>query len=314
MTDIIFLTSEKGSVETLEYEASLMLEGGGMRCAFTVGVLDFFLDQKIEFPAVATASAGALIGSSYIARQRDRNTNLLAAITKSRGTISIRRLLQKKELFSMDLIFDKLSNQAFPLEFQAFSQSESKFIIGTTDINTGKPEFYDQFNRQMDLSTVIRASCSLPVLAPSIDYKGKQLIDGGVADPIPITPLIEQGFKRHVIVLTRNKDYVKQPTKLNWFYKHMFKDKPNLIKLLRDRHLRYNETMEKIRTMEARNEVFVIQPEKPLEASRIEKSQQKLEALYYQGYQVAQEKHQALLDFLQSAQNQPMLAEGNMTS
>ncbi|HLR63013.1 MAG TPA: patatin family protein [Lentibacillus sp.] len=279
-----------------------MLEGGGMRCAFTVGVLDYFLDQQIEFPSVATASAGALIGSSYIAKQRDRNTNLLAAIGKNRGTISIIRLLQKKELFSMDLIFDKLANHTFPLEFQSFSQANSRFIVGTTDINTGKPVFYDQFDKQKDLSTIIRASCSLPVLAPSIDYNGKKLIDGGVSDPIPITPLIEQGFKKHVVVLTRNKNYVKKPTKLNWFYKRMFKDKPELIKLLRDRHSLYNETMKKLRTMEQRNEVFIIQPEKPLDASRIEKSHRKLEALYYQGYQVAKEKHQELLNFLQSSE------------
>ncbi|ALX48443.1 patatin-like phospholipase family protein [Lentibacillus amyloliquefaciens] len=297
----------------MEYEAGLMLEGGGMRCAFTVGVLDYFLDQQVEFPAVATASAGALIGSSYIAKQRDRNTKLLAAIGKNRDAISILRLLQKRELFGMDLIFEKLANHTFPLEFQSFSQASSRFIVGTTDINTGKPVFYDQFDQQKDLSTIIRASCSLPVLAPSIDYKGNQLIDGGVADPIPITPLVEQGFKKQVIVLTRNKNYVKKPTKLNWFYKRIFKNKPELVKLLRNRHLRYNETMKQIRAMEAKGEVFIIQPEEPLEASRIERSYDKLEALYHQGYQVAKEKHQALLDFLQGSE-QPPYAEENLSS
>ncbi|WP_245544986.1 patatin-like phospholipase family protein [Lentibacillus jeotgali] len=291
-----------------------MLEGGGMRCAFTVGVLDYFLDKQIEFPSVATASAGALIGSSYIAKQRHRNTNLLAAIGKNRDAISIIRLLKKKELFSMDLIFDKLANQTFPLEFQSFSQASTRFIVGTTDINTGRPVFYDQFDKQKDLSAIIRASCSLPVLAPSIAYKGKQLIDGGVSDPIPITPLIEQGLSKHVVVLTRNKNYVKKPTKLNWFYKRLFKEKPELIKLLRNRHLRYNEIMDKIRAMEARNEVFIIQPEEPLEASRIEKSHHKLEALYYQGYQVAQEKHQALLDFLESSEKPSSYVEENLSS
>src|SRR5699024_1803119 len=131
----------KRKCRILGYEAGLMLEGGGMRCAFTVGVLDYFLDQDIEFPYVATASAGALIGSSYIAKQRDRNTKLLDAIGRNQEAISIKRLLQKKELFSMDFIFDKLANHEFPLEFQSFSQANSKFIIGTTDINTGKPVF-----------------------------------------------------------------------------------------------------------------------------------------------------------------------------
>ncbi len=286
----------------MEYEAGLMLEGGGMRCAFTIGVLDYFLEHRIEFPYVATASAGALIGSSYIAKQRERNIQLLHAIGKNQQAISIKRLLQKKELFSMDFIFEKLANQTFPLEFQAFSEAESKFIIGTTDINTGTPIFYDTFQKQKDLSTIIRASCSLPVLAPSIDYNGKQLIDGGVSDPIPITPLVNLGIKKHVVILTRNKGYIKKPTKLNWFFKRFFKNKPELIKLLHDRHLLYNDTMKKLLAMEKRNEVFIIQPEKPLEASRIEKSHSKLEALYHQGYQEAERKHTALQKFLQSTE------------
>src|SRR5699024_216712 len=57
--------------------------------------------------------------------------------------------------------------------------------------------FFDTFHKQQDLSAIIRASCSLPVLAPSVEYNGRQLIDGGVSDPIPITPLIEKGLKKH---------------------------------------------------------------------------------------------------------------------
>lgn len=304
----------KRKCETLEYEAGLMLEGGGMRSAFTVGVLDYFLDQQIEFPYVATASAGALIGSSYIAKQRDRNTKLLEEIGKNQETISIKRLLQKRELFSMDFIFDKLANQLVPLEFDSFSQANSEFIIGTTEINTGKTVFYDTFETQKNLSTIIRASCSLPVLAPSVSYNDKQLIDGGVSDPIPISPLLEKGLKKHVVVLTRNKGYLKKPTKLNWFFKRFFKDKPELVKLLRNRHLIYNETMKRLLAMEQRNEVFIIQPEMPPKASRIEKSNQKLEALYHQGYQEAERKRQSLQSFLETSKKTTPYAEKNLPS
>ncbi|WP_234032404.1 patatin-like phospholipase family protein [Lentibacillus cibarius] len=155
------------------HDAGLMLEGGGMRCAFTVGVLDYFLDRQLEFPFVATASAGALIGSSYIAKQRERNYQLLEALRKKPDVISFKRLLQKKELFSMDFIFEQLANDWFPLDFQSFSQANATFIVGTTDINTGKPLFHDTFTEKNDLIQVIRASCSLPVLAPNVSYKGK---------------------------------------------------------------------------------------------------------------------------------------------
>ncbi|WP_234032403.1 DUF6363 domain-containing protein [Lentibacillus cibarius] len=131
-------------------------------------------------------------------------------------------------------------------------------------------------------------------------------MDGGVADPIPIRPLLARGLKKHVIVLTRNKGYVKKASKLNWFFKHVFKDKPELIKLLRNRHQRYNETMQALINMEQRNEAFIIQPEQPLAASRIEKNSQKLESLYEQGYQEAEKKFPALQHFLERTQTTPL--------
>ncbi|WP_164669316.1 patatin-like phospholipase family protein [Virgibacillus doumboii] len=298
----------------MEYNADLMLEGGGMRCAFTVGVLDFFLDKKIEFPYVATASAGALIGSSYIAKQRERNHSLLTEMVKNRDFISFRRMLRNKELFSMDFIFNKLAVELFPLDFQSFAQSKSKFIIGTTDVNTGTPMFYDTFNHEDDLLRIIMASCSLPVLAPSVPYKDKELMDGGVSDPIPIKPLIDRGLKKHVVVLTRNKGYVKKATKLSWFFKRYFKDQPELIKLLQNRHIMYNRTMQKLLEMEQRNEVFIIQPEEPLAASRIEKNNQKLEKLYIQGYQEAERKSEALLEFLKATQKPSVTINENLSS
>ncbi|GAA0428014.1 patatin family protein [Lentibacillus halophilus] len=270
-----------------------------MRCAFTVGVLDYFLDRQVTFPYVSTASAGALIGSSYIARQRERNYQLLEALGKHPDVISLKRMLKKRELFSMDLIFDKLANEQFPLDFSSFLQADSGFIIGTTDIDKGRPLFHDTFTNKEDLLHIIRASCSLPVLAPSIDYKGKLLMDGGISDPIPIRPLMKLGLNKHVVVLTRHRGYVKTSSKGNWFFKYFFRNKPELVKLLRDRHLRYNETINDLLDMEQSGHVFFIQPEEPLPASRIEKSSEKLKLLYQQGYQRAEKNFDALQQFLE---------------
>ncbi|MGJ9460539.1 patatin-like phospholipase family protein [Oceanobacillus sp. CF4.6] len=283
----------------MEVSAGLSLEGGGMRSAYTVGVLDLFLDKGIDFPVVASASAGSLIGSSYIAKQRERNHRMLLEIGGNPESISFKRMIRDKELYSMDYIFNKIPNEIIPLDFNAFSQSASTFIIGTTDINTGYPIYHDKYDTKEDLFKIIRASCSLPVLAPSISYQGLDLMDGGVADPIPIKPLIDRGSNKNVVVLTRNKGYIKKGTRLNWLYKRIFSEKPLLIKLLRERHLIYNKTMQQLLEMEKRNEVFIIQPEKPLVTSRIEHNKEKLQNLYVQGYQETEKKYEALKYFLQ---------------
>ncbi|WP_337018195.1 patatin family protein [Oceanobacillus massiliensis] len=289
----------------MEVNAGLLLEGGGMRCAYTAGVLDLFLDKGIDFPVVSSASASSLIGSSFIAKQRDRNHKLLVEIGDNPESISFKRLIHHKELYSMDYIFNKIPNEIIPLDFNAFSRSSSRFIIGTTDIDTGSPIYHDTYDTKEDLFKVIRASCSLPVLASSISYQGLQLMDGGVADPIPIKPLLNRGINKHVLILTRNKGYIKKGSRLNWLYKRLFTDKPMLLTLLRNRHLTYNRTMKQLLEMENRNEVFIIQPEIPLVTNRIEKNKAKLESLYIQGYKEAERKFESLQYFLQDTQTPP---------
>ncbi|WP_245844159.1 patatin-like phospholipase family protein [Oceanobacillus rekensis] len=298
-TDILLLYIVR-EVYELEGNTGLLLEGGGMRVAYTAGVLDLFLDKGIEFPVVATASAGALIGSSYITKQRERNYQMLAEIGGNPKSISFKRMIQDRELYSMDYIFNQLPNEIAPLDFEAFSQSTTNFIIGTTDIDTGYPIYHDTYDTKEDLFKIIRASCSLPLLASSVSYQDLDLMDGGVSDPIPIKPLIDKGMKKHVVILTRNKGYIKKGTKLNWLFKRIFHNKPQLQKLLQNRHLMYNQTMQKLLNMEKCNEVFIIQPEVPLAATRIERNRERLENLYVQGYKEAEMKSEALKHFLQN--------------
>lgn len=53
-------------------DIGLILEGGGMRGIYTAGVLDFFLDQDLEFKNCYGVSAGSCHACSYLSRQRGR--------------------------------------------------------------------------------------------------------------------------------------------------------------------------------------------------------------------------------------------------
>ena len=57
----------------IDCRTGLVLEGGGMRAIFTVGVLDCFMDHDIWFPYTIGVSAGASNGISYASRQRGRS-------------------------------------------------------------------------------------------------------------------------------------------------------------------------------------------------------------------------------------------------
>lgn len=282
-------------------QTGLILEGGGMRGAYTAGVLDYFQDHGVEFPFVVGASAGACVATSYISHQRERNYKVLVEYGSHPEYISFKRLLKGQPLFGMDFIFDTLPNQLVPFDYESFKSSQNKLVIATTDIHTGKPIYYDQFNHKDELLKIVRASSSLPFIASSISYQGRELMDGGISDPIPINPSIYAGNQKHVVVLTRNKGYYKKAMKFKTFIRRKYKNYPQFIYAMEKRHEKYNQTLKQLRIMEQAGEVFIIQPKHPLEVSRVERDKHKLHQLYVQGYEETGELYKNLTNFIQGA-------------
>ena len=54
-------------------KTGLVVEGGGMKCAYNAGILDAFLDEGISFDYCIGVSGGSGNLASYIAGQRGRN-------------------------------------------------------------------------------------------------------------------------------------------------------------------------------------------------------------------------------------------------
>lgn len=174
----------------------MMVEGGAMRIPYTAGVLEYFLERNLMFKTLATASAGAIISSSYLAEQQGRNFEIIRNVSHNRDAVSVKRLLAYGEIFNMDYLFNTIPNDLLPLDFKTFKETKSRFIIATTDIDKGQPHYFNEYESLSELNTVSKASCSLPLLSPSVRYQQRELMDGGVASPLIMDPL-HKVYKTH---------------------------------------------------------------------------------------------------------------------
>ncbi len=276
--------------------SGLVLEGGGMRGVYTAGVLEYFLEQGLEFPYVIGVSAGACIAASYLSKQNGRNKKVNIGFVRHPEYISWKNFIRKGELFGMDFVFDEIPNKHVPYDYEAFYQSNSEFVIGTTECETGKPLYFSKKDYNENMLTVIRASSSLPLFAPTVEFKGKHLLDGGISDPIPLQKAEQDGFKKNVVVLTRNEGYYKKPARFTYFLKKKYKEYPNLCETMINRHLQYNKQTEMLEEKEKNGEIIIIRPLEPLKVSRVEKDPLKLEDLYLQGYNNAKEKFEQIIE------------------
>lgn len=281
-------------------QAGLILEGGGMRGVYTAGVLDFLLDQNLSFASVYGVSAGACHACSFLSGQRRRAFDVAVDYLEDKRYAGVYSFLTTGSWFGWEMTFDIIPNQLNAYDYDAQAKNPSKFFAVVTNCETGKPEYIHITDLRKELP-VICASSSLPFLAPIVTLGGKPYLDGGLTDAIPYQKSVDDGHKKNLVILTRDRDYRKKPSKLYQLAKAKYKKYPALIQCLKNRHLMYNQRLDAVAAAEKRGDAFVIRPQAPVTIGRLEKDRKKLETLYYDGYRDAEMRYLALRAFLDTA-------------
>lgn len=279
---------------------ALILEGGGNRGVFTSGVLDCLMEHQIKFPYVAGVSAGACNAVDYVSWQPGRTKKCMILEDKENRYISLGQTIRNKSLFDMDMIFDRFPKEIFPFDFDTFFQSDIRCQLVVTDCLTGKARYMEEKRDAERLMRICRASSSIPAACPMVVLDGRPYLDGGVSDSIPLFHAMKLGYKKDVVVLTRNLGYRKtKPGKSAAFYSAAFKKYPNLTRSLLNRYKVYNRTLDLVEKWEREGHIFVIRPvSKPI--SRTEQSKEALTAFYQEGYSLMEERLDELWTYLKS--------------
>lgn len=264
-------------------KTGLVLEGGGMRGVYTVGVLDELFDSKIRFDYVIGVSAGAGNAVSYISGQRGRGFRVNTVYVHDKRYIGLDPILHQKSVFGLDFIYDTIPQELEPFDYDAFHADSSEFITVATDAETGEAVYFSKEHIVGKDFTVLKASAALPMFSQPVRYKDKLYFDGGVADSVPVARALADGCDRLVIVLTRQHGFVKAPERLRSVYTRSLKEYPNVAAALGRRHIGYNAALEQCYALEKEGKAVVIAPEYPLSVDKFSTDNEKLEHCYMEG-------------------------------
>lgn len=279
------------------YKGGLVLEGGGMRGVYTAGVLDFFIDKDIYFENTYGVSAGICHACSYLAKQRDRAYRVNVDYLDDKRYASFYSLVTTGDYFGVKMVYEDIPNKLYPFDKKTFEEYKGNLYSVVTNMKTGEAEYIKLKDMDKDI-IYVRASSSLPLLSRIVKVDGKEYLDGGIADSIPIEKAIKDGNEKNVVVLTQPNGYRKEKNKLLPIMKIKYKKYPNFINSMANRHINYNNSLNKIKEEEEKGNVFVIRPSESLDITRLEKNKDKLEALYNLGYNDAKKAYEKLLNFI----------------
>ena len=279
-------------------KAGMILEGGGTRGVFTAGVLDYFMEQGLYLPYVIGVSAGACNAVDYVSRQPGRTKMCTIDFLEAGSYVGLKSLIQTHSLFNMDLIFDAFPNRLIPFDYDTYFSSGATCILTATNCLTGRAAYLTEDSSRERLMAICRASSSLPVISQMVKVDGIPMLDGGLADSVPIRKALHDGVKKNVVILTRQEGYRKLPAKKTLrMARIMYSKYPNLIKAIKYRAYYYNKTMELLEDLESRGHVAVIRPQIPV-IKNTEDRPEVLTEFYNHGYEYAKDIFEKTASYL----------------
>lgn len=269
-------------------QIALVVQGGGTRGIFAAGVLDAFLDHDIEFPYVIGTSAGALLSFNYVAKERGRGAWIIEECMQMKEFASVNNYLKDGNFFNFDFLIHEVPRSLRSFDEKAFEESTMRFLCATTGVEDGKPHYFEK-GCTAEFMNALAASSSLPIINKPVLVEGHLQMDGGPVASVPFEKPLEDGFKKMVVILTRDRSYRKKKRAVldRVYIKRKYRDHPEFIKAVNGYEILYNRQMEELFRLEKQGRAFLILPEERVEIGRAEKDKEKLHALYQKGYDVA---------------------------
>ena len=286
-------------------KTGLIMEGGAMRGMFTAGVLDVLMENGLVTDGAIGVSAGAVFGCNYKSHQIGRVIRYNTEYCNDKRYASFKNLVKTGNLYSEQFCYHEVPEKLDPFNEAAFAASPMDFFVVCTDVKTGEPIYHKC--RKGDAEDVLwmEASASMPLAAKIVKIGHYGLLDGGVADSIPVRFFESIGYKRNLIILTQPKGYIKKKNKFLPAIRAKYFRYPAFVEAVADRHERYNETLSYISMLEQAGKDYVIRPPIPLEIGAMERDPAQLRRVYETGLAVAQIQVEKIRDFLDAVKAAP---------
>ena len=268
----------------------LVLEGGAMRGLFTAGIIDVMMEAGIEPDGIIGVSAGAAFGCNYKSRQPGRAIRYNTRFAKDARYSGIWSLLKSGDYFNAEFGYHIIPKQYDVFDDEAFDKNPMEFIVVCTDVETGKPVYQQLTRADYDTYEWIRASASMPLASKVVELAGLKLLDGGVADSIPLAYAESIGYDRNVVILTQPEGYQKEHNPFMPLMRLALRKYPHMIEAMDTRHLMYNRQLEFVSQTEREGRCLVIRPKQKIPIGHISHDPENMRQVYDIGRDMGKEK------------------------
>lgn len=276
----------------------LVLEGGAMRGLWTAGVTDVMMENDIWPDGLIGVSAGAAFGCNYKSRQPGRAIRYNTRYARDSRYSGVKSWLTSGNYFNAEFGYHTMPKELDIFDNDAFNRNPMDFYVVCTDVLTGAAVYQRLTEASEDTYDWIRASASMPLASKVVELQGRKLLDGGVADSIPLAYFESIGYQRNVVVLTQPSGYQKKHNKLMPLMRISLRRYPKMIEAMDRRHIMYNRQLEYVAQAESEGRCLVIRPDGPIPIGHISHDASQMRFVYEQGRAIGEKYLSRIRDFL----------------
>jgi predicted patatin/cPLA2 family phospholipase len=266
----------------------LVLEGGGVRAAFTSGVLHGFAEAGSRFSSVIGSSTGSMVAAFFASRQTEELRRIWLEHIPGNSIISYARLVAPgvRPAVDMDRLVDGIMAREVRLDRRAATAGAPRLFVVGTAVSTGSCVVGEPTAET--LLPWIKGSAALPVgYNKVVRVDGHAIIDGGISDPVPFRLALPGVSPEEptVVVLTRPMATRKPPP--SWWQRP-------LVRLLAPAHARalilgqhdlHNALMRSLEEAREQGRLQVIEPPPGMPLKRLTRDRGRIRAGWTMGYE-----------------------------
>lgn len=285
-----------------DQDTALIIEGGGMRAAYTAPVIVKLLQEDVQFGWVGGISAGSSHTMNFLSRDVKRARDSFTSFAADPNFGGARSVLRGTGYFNAQYMYQDAVYSVLPYDYDAFLNNPAQMHIEATRADTGETRAWkrEDIHNFDELALAVRASSTLPgfMNIPFID--GHPYVDGafGTSGGILIDAAEKAGFTKFVFIGTKVRDYIRPDNKRPRMVRQAFRRYPKVAEAMIARPPIYNEAKQRVLKHEKAGEAYCFFPDKmPLSSGTLD--QKKIQASYALGQAQINREWPAMKEFLE---------------
>src|SRR5690554_1139764 len=281
----------------------LVLEGGGMRGAYTAGVMSWLVENEFDFDVTLGISSGALYGAMYALRL-DKKTMHLASTEKAAHfrNSGLGALLFEGQIIGYNHMFDTIFEEV-GLPIWDIDKIKGEYYAGVYDLQAQDIIWIPNTEMKPYGREYIKAACTLPVMGRAVKIEGKKYMDGGITTMIPVEKSMDLGCEYHLVVSTKSPTFIRKPQK-RLTYRAMrliYRKYPRLIESFEARTEKYYQEVELIDQLVDQKKAVKINPSVEMGVDRFGGTLEQYEALFKLAYEDCESKRSDIISLFEMA-------------